>query len=146
MFVLGLNVSDYPEPLRFAEKGTKMSIPKLLVVDDSQAVRVAVRRILVKAGYEVIMAANGIEAIERLRDEPSLMVLDVNMPGLDGYGVCERIRELGPEYRNFPIVFLTSLKSKAMELLGNEFGAYLNKPICEETLLTVVEQQLAHPT
>ena len=120
-----------------------MSIPKLLVVDDCQSVRIKVKRILAAAGYEVITACDGLEAIEKLDEEPSLIVLDVNMPGLDGYGVCEKLREFGSKYDDLPIVFLTSLESKALELLGREFGAYLNKPVCEQQLISVVEDQLA---
>jgi len=120
-----------------------MSIPKLLVVDDSQSVRLAVTRILSNAGYEVITANDGFQAIERLKEEPSLLVLDVNMPGLDGYGVCEKLRELGSKYERLPIVFLTCVESKALELLGREFGAYLHKPVHESELVSVVETQLA---
>ncbi len=123
-----------------------MPKPKLLIVDDSQSVRLTVKRILSEAGYDVITACNGLEAIEKLPEEPALVVLDVNMPGLDGYGVCEKIREMGPKYDNLPIVFLTSLESRALELLGREFGAYLNKPVCEQRLLSVVEQQLIQTT
>ena len=123
-----------------------MPKPKLLVVDDSHYVRLSVRRVLAKAGYEVITACNGLEALEKLSEEPSLIVLDVNMPVLDGYAVCEKLRELGPKYDKLPIVFLTSLESRAMELLGDEFGAYVNKPFLEESLLSAVKEQLAQPT
>ena len=126
------------------EKGPSMpNIPKLLVVDDSQAVRISVKRILTKAGYEVITANDGFEALDRLNEEPSLMVLDVNMPGMDGYGVCEKMLEAGEQYKRFPVVFLTSVENKALEMLGNEFGAYLNKPVSEQELLTLVKNQLA---
>ena len=120
-----------------------MQIPKLLVVDDSQSVRMKVERILTNAGYQVITACDGLQAIDMLAEEPSLIVLDVNMPGLDGYGVCEKMRETGSQYDDLPIVFLTSLESRAMELLGDEFGAYLSKPVCESELLSVVEEQLS---
>lgn len=123
-----------------------MSIPKLLVVDDCQSVRIKVSRILTDAGYDVITATDGLEAIEKMKEQPSLIVLDVNMPGLDGYGVCERLRDLDSNHQDLPIVFLTSLETRALELLGREFGAYLNKPVCEQRLLDVVEQQLAHST
>ena len=123
-----------------------MSRQKLLVVDDSQSVRIKVKRILADAGYDVITACDGLDAIEKLDDETSLMVLDVKMPGLDGYGVCEKLREFGSKYDELPIVFLTSLESRALELLGREFGAYLNKPVCQQELLSVVEEQLAQPT
>jgi len=123
-----------------------MQTRKLLVVDDSQSVRLLVKRILSNAGYEVITACDGFEAIKKLEEEPSLVVLDVNMPGLDGYGVCEKIRELGAKHEDMPIVFLTSLESRALEMLGREFGAYLNKPVCEHKLLAVVGQQLDQAT
>ena len=119
---------------------------RLLVVDDSQSVRVQVKRILTSAGYEVITAANGNEAIELLHHEPSLMVLDVNMPGLDGFSVCEKLKNMGSEYRELPIVFLTCMNTKALELLGQEFGAYLQKPVCEVDLLDAVRTQLHQST
>ena len=119
-----------------------MSVPKLLVVDDSQSIRITVKRVLEKAGYETVLANDGLEAIEKLSEDPALIVLDVNMPGLDGYGVCEKLRELGPDYDRLPIVFLTSLESKAMELLGREYGAYLNKPVQPQLLLDAVEELL----
>lgn len=119
-----------------------MSMPRLLVVDDSQTVRVQVQRILAQAGYEVITASDGNEAMELLRHQPQLMVLDVNMPGLDGYSVCEKLKDMGSEYQHLPIVFLTSVNSRALELLGQEFGAYLQKPVVEADLLDAVKHQL----
>lgn len=119
---------------------------KLLIVDDCQSIRLTVQRILSQAGYEVITAANGNEAIERLQEEPSLMVLDIEMPGMDGYGVCEKLRELGKEYERLPIIFLTCLESKALELLGHEFGAYLKKPVHPGELVSVVKKQLSLAT
>ena len=119
-----------------------MPTPKLLVVDDSHAVRVQVKRILSNAGYQVVTAADGEEAIEMLHEKPQLMVLDVNMPGLDGYGVCEKLRELDDSYSRLPVVFLTSLQNRALEFLGQEFGAYLHKPVAEHELLDAVKTQL----
>lgn len=115
---------------------------KLLIVDDSVTIRTAVNRLFEKEGYETILACDGNEALECLDQNPDLIVLDVNMPGLDGYGVCEKLRELGSQYDRLPIVFLTSVESKAMELLGREFGAYLNKPVDSEQLLQVVDDLL----
>jgi CheY-like chemotaxis protein len=120
-----------------------MSRFKLLVVDDSQSIRFTVRRILANAGYDVITAADGLEAMDRLKEDPALVVLDVNMPGLDGFGVCEKMRESGSGYEQTPVVFLTSMEAKALELLGQEFGAYLHKPVREAQLLSAIEQQLA---
>ena len=118
-------------------------LPKILVVDDCKSVRVSVKRLLAEAGYEVITAADGLEAIEKLEQSPVLVILDINMPGLDGYGVCEKIQEMGSDWEKVPIVFLTSVKSKALEFLGDQYGAYLLKPVGDRQLISVVEEALA---
>ncbi len=122
------------------------SRPKVLVVDDSRAVRVHVERILTDAGYEVITAEDGVAALECLAQHPALIVLDVNMPRLDGYGVCERLSELRGTPQRLPVIFLTSMESKALELLGREFGAYLHKPVSQNALLSAVKTQLESST
>ncbi len=120
-----------------------MPASKILVVDDSSTVRKAVKRILITAGYEVTCACDGYEAIDRLDSNPDLMVLDINMPGLDGYGVCEQLEATGIHPQKLPIVFLTSNDSHALELLGKQYGAYLHKPVEPEKLLAVVDEQLS---
>ena len=118
-----------------------MSMSRIMVVDDCQAVRLAVKRILAQAGYEVVTACDGEEAIEKLTEQPDLVVLDVNMPGMDGYGFCEQLNNQGES--DLPVVFLTAEESKALELLGEQYGAYLNKPVSSDQLLQVVSTQLA---
>lgn len=120
--------------------------PKVLVVDDSRAVRVHVERILTDAGYLVITAEDGVEALACLEQHPALIVLDVNMPRLDGYGVCERLSELSQTRPRLPVIFLTSHESRALELLGREFGAYLHKPVSQTELLSAVKSQLETPS
>ena len=120
-----------------------MSAAKILVVDDSRAVRVSVQRVLEAAGYEVICAVDGNEAISRLDQNPHLMILDINMPGLDGYGVCEQLAAIGVDSQTLPIVFLTSNDSHAMELLGQQYGAYVHKTADGDQLLGVVADQLS---
>ena len=120
-----------------------MSTLKVLVVDDSNAVRVRISQILKSARYEVITAADGAEAMEALqRENPTLMILDVNMPRMDGYGVCEQLNRMRAAAPVPPVVFLTSLNSRALELLGSEFGAYMQKPVEPEQLLSVVGEQI----
>lgn len=119
-----------------------MSDSKILVVDDSRTVRNAVKRALTNAGYEVVCACDGNEAIERLDTKPDLMVLDINMPGLDGYGVCEQLESAGIGRQQLPIVFLTSNGTHAMELLGKQYGAYLQKPVRPNALLSAIKEQL----
>ena len=122
-----------------------MPSAKILIVDDSHTIRFQLERILLGAGFQVITAADGMQAIELLqRQNPSLLILDVKMPALDGYGVCEEMNQLLSDSDRPPVIFLTSLKSKALELLGHEFGAYLQKPVRETELLRIVQQQLEH--
>lgn len=127
---------------RVLEMGIQMSQPTILVVDDCHSVRLSVKRMLVEAGYEVIVACDGEEAIQQLGENPDLIVLDINMPGLDGFGFCERFSNESPELRHVPIVFLTTEESMALEMLGKELGAYLKKPVSDEDLLAVVQSQL----
>jgi CheY-like chemotaxis protein len=120
-----------------------MPSAKILIIDDSHAIRFQLERILIAAGYQVITASDGSHAIELLKQQkPSLLLLDIKMPGLDGYGVCEEISQLHQGADRPPVVFLTSLRTKALELLGKEFGAYLQKPVSEPELLRVVQEQL----
>ena len=116
-----------------------MSSPKILVVDDSSTVRTVLRRTLGQAGYDVVTAADGLEAIEAVKSEqPQLAILDICMPFLDGYGVCQELKRMGKPWSELPIIFLTTLESHALELLGHELGAYLQKPVCDQRLLKTV--------
>ncbi|MEM7784668.1 MAG: response regulator [Planctomycetota bacterium] len=120
-----------------------MAGKQILVVDDSQTVRVLVERILTSAGFDVVIARDGFEGLEKITSETKLVVLDVNMPELDGYGFCEKLNSMSKDYEQLPIVFLTSIESKALELLGRQFGAYLNKPVSKDKLLAAVDDLLS---
>ena len=116
----------------------------ILLADDSATVRATVSKVLVQAGYEVFQAKDGTEAIELAKvHKPDLAILDIVMPGMDGYQVCEQLKDMGEPWNTLPILFLTSVKSNALELLGREFGAYLNKPVKPDHLLSVVDETLA---
>jgi CheY-like chemotaxis protein len=118
-----------------------MASPKVLVADDSATIRTMVRRTLESAGLDVVCVSDGIEAVERLREQPpNLAILDINMPGLDGYAVCDQLRSMGPSWARVPIIFLTSDRSNALQLLGQKFGAYLPKPIHPDQLIATVSQ------
>lgn len=120
-----------------------MSSPHILAVDDSSTVRLHLRRLLTAAGYRVSVATSGVEAISQVQQEcPDLLILDIQMPGLDGYAVCQELKCLGPPWNALPIIFLTSLHSHALCLLGSEMGAYLRKPICADELLTTIARFL----
>ena len=119
-----------------------MSALKILVVDDSDTIRKDVKRALLNAGFDVVCACNGHEAIDLLSDEFDLMVLDINMPGLDGFEVCEQLKTTDIDFQHLPIIFLTASVSRALELLGEQYGAYLQKPVAPDTLLRAVNKQL----
>ncbi len=101
---------------------------KILVVDDSRLVTDIVKLRLEMCGYEVILAHSGEEALERIAEEvPDLLVLDVQMPGIDGYEVCRRLRD-DPRFDALRIIMLTSTDDKHAAF---EAGVddYLNKDI-----------------
>ncbi len=121
-----------------------MQQAKILVADDSRTIRALVRRTLDGAGFDVTLAADGREAVQLARrDHPDLVVLDIQMPEMDGYTACEEILALPDRAPDLPIIFLTKDRAKHLDALGSELGAYLQKPVCEETLLATVRSLLA---
>ena len=99
---------------------------------------------LLKEGYKVITAKNGKEAVERLRNEdPDMMILDINMPLMDGYQVCKEVRE-DPLYRDLPIMFLSIRSEKNDILKGIELGSdeYLTKPFSPKELVLRIKKIL----
>lgn len=112
-----------------------MGAMKVLVVDDEQAVRESLRRSLKFNGYDVILAEDGIQALDMIRTEqPDLTILDVMMPRLDGLGVCRELRSTGYDR---PILMLTARDGVAERVAGLDAGAddYLPKPFALEELL-----------
>jgi two-component system response regulator MprA len=109
---------------------------KILVVDDERAVRESLRRALELEGYEIELAEDGKQALERLdsEPEPDAMVLDVLMPGLDGLEVSRTVRRNGSR---LPILMLTARTQVEDRVEGLDAGAddYLTKPFALEELL-----------
>ena len=117
---------------------------QILVVDDDQAVRDALRRALVMQGYEVELAGDGEEALLKLRSNPhatDLMIVDILMPRLDGLGLTRRLRADGSQ---LPILMLTARDQVADRVAGLEAGAddYLVKPFALEELIARVRALL----
>ncbi len=115
-------------------------IPLVLVVDDSITVRRVTQRLLQREGYRVTLAADGLQALERLADElPAVVLSDIEMPRMDGFDLARNIR--GDErLKPLPIIMITSRiaekhREHAMELGVNH---YLGKPYSEEELLSLV--------
>lgn len=112
---------------------------RLLVVDDDKDIRNLLRIILQNAGYEVLEAANGDEAVA-LCEESDLVLLDVMMPGKDGFTVCREIREK----TRAPILFLTAKGQEYDKIIGFSAGGddYIVKPFVPSELLARVNAQL----
>jgi len=113
----------------------------VLVVDDEQTLREMIGINLNHAGIDVIDAATGIEALERMREvRPDLVVLDVMLPGLDGFEVCRRIREIS----TVPILLLSARGEEIDRVIGLEIGAddYLTKPFAMRELLARIRAML----
>jgi two-component system, sensor histidine kinase and response regulator len=118
---------------------------RIVFIDDEEALRDVVAEILSIAGHETVLAGTGVEGIEAVRRErPDLILCDVNMPRLDGYGVLEAIRK-DPELSSTPFLFLTSLGAQNHVRAGMVSGAddYLSKPIRSAELLAAVDARLA---
>jgi diguanylate cyclase (GGDEF)-like protein len=116
--------------------GGRVAARKVLVTDDSVAIRRLLSRSLLAAGYEVLEAADGREAVEICRSEhPDLVLLDVDMPVLDGMGALEAMKA-EERLRDIPVLFLTARTGGADVASGLELGAhdYLRKP-CDPTEL-----------
>lgn len=104
---------------------------KVLVADDARVMRFATLRILKKLGLEAVEAEDGLQALELFESEkPDLVLIDVQMPGLDGLEVVRRIRQLSTEHW-VPVIFLTSMEDDADFTRGIEAGGddYLTKPV-----------------
>ena len=121
---------------------------KILVVDDERAVRESLRRALELEGYDVQLAEDGAQAIERLGGEnggPDAVVLDVLMPGIDGIEVCRYLRRTG---NTTPVLMLTARDGVGDRVAGLDAGAddYLVKPFALEELLARVRALLRRAT
>lgn len=121
-----------------------MAQQKILVVDDDLRLHRLMELSLQRAGYQIITATTGEEGVEKVRTEkPDLVLMDVLMPGIDGFETTRRIRRL-PEGRHLPIIFLSALDemdAKVRALRGGG-GDYVTKPVRVGELLARIEVQL----
>ncbi len=103
----------------------------ILIADDDPISRRLLHKLLEKSGFDVIEAEDGLQALEKLHDNsPDLILLDCNMPGLNGFEVCEKIQE-DPAYRYSPVIFVTGNHETNEKLRGFHAGGvdYVTKPI-----------------
>ena len=116
------------------------AMKKILVVDDEPDIRGLLKDSLEMEGYLVYTAQNGMEAMEKLKHQPDLILLDVNMPDIDGYTVCEKIRD----YVDCPILFLTARTQEQDRVNGFKSGGddYIVKPFGMEEMLARIQAHL----
>jgi DNA-binding NarL/FixJ family response regulator len=116
----------------------------ILIADDDPGIRLAIKDFLELAGYSVVVASNGEEALLRLDTyHPHLLVSDIKMPRMDGYTLVSRVRQR-PEFRLLPVIFLTERGSTEERIRGYQLGCdlYLPKPFEMEELKAVIRNLL----
>jgi two-component system alkaline phosphatase synthesis response regulator PhoP len=116
------------------------NLKKVLIVDDEADILEIISYNLVKEGYEILTAKNGIEALEKVGPfKPNLVILDIMMPKMSGVDVCKTLRSK-PEYNDTLIIFLTALSDESSQIKGLETGAddYISKPISPKVLVSRV--------
>lgn len=104
--------------------------PKILIVDD-QNEQIELLRALLSSKYQILSTTTGEEALKMVRDQlqPDLIILDINMPGMDGFAVCQQLKS-DKKFRQIPIIFITALLDAESEQQGLELGAvdFISKP------------------
>ncbi len=120
-----------------------MSI-RILAVDDSSTIRGLVSRALKQAGFEVYLACDGVEGVGTLPDaDPHLIITDINMPKMDGFGLIESVRA-SAEYRSVPILVLTTESGTELKARARKCGAtgWIVKPFEDDRLIAVIDKVL----
>lgn len=121
---------------------------RILCVDDDISMLNTIEDILINAGYAVSLAKSGSQALDLIRRgiEYQLVLLDVDMPDMDGYETFKRIRELDAA-KEIPIIFLTGLDSPDFEIKGWEYGAadYITKPFIKSVFLARIKNRIVVP-
>jgi len=146
--VLILNPPQLAQRLGVASKAVKaaasasplQTLPVIMVVDDSLTVRKITSRMLARAGYQVVTATDGVDALEKLAElgdtVPEVMLLDIEMPRMDGFALAKHLRR-DPKTQNMPIIMITSRTADKHRDYAMQLGVntYLGKPYQEDELL-----------
>jgi len=120
---------------------------KVLIVDDEPNIIVPLQFLMEQESYKVMVAANGDEAMEMIaKFKPDLILLDIMLPGVDGYQVCQNVRE-NPEWQNIKIIFL-SAKGREIDVVKGmalSADAYIKKPFAIADVVAQVKDLLVVP-
>ncbi len=120
---------------------------KILVVEDDRMIATALTVRLKAAGYEVVAAYDAVFAVSMaVKQQPDLILLDISMPGGNGFKVAERVQTLAPTIGT-PIIFLTASKQPGLREQALELGAvgFFEKPYEAAELLTAIQEALGEP-
>ncbi|WP_354681375.1 hybrid sensor histidine kinase/response regulator [Cupriavidus plantarum] len=118
--------------------------PTVMVVDDSLTVRKASQRLLSRAGYQVVLARDGVDALKQLQEVmPDAMLVDIEMPNMDGFDLTRNVRA-DDRTRHMPIIMITSRTAEKHRSYAMEIGVnvYLGKPYNEDELLRTLHERL----
>lgn len=121
-----------------------MAVSKILLVDDEPDLVTNVKFFLESEGYAVETCSSGRDVLPKAQAyRPHLILLDVMMPGIDGFEVCRRLQS-DKELQSTPVVMLTAMSHKASETTGKALGAvdYLTKPLANKKLLSTIQRLL----
>lgn len=119
---------------------------KILIVDDDKVLAQSTSEILERVGYETVTAYDGPEALEKFRaDLPDLVILDVAMPGMNGFEVAAEMRKIEPEENRTKIVILTAYSQSFLlySQLETRINSYLTKPLMLKELVEHVSRLLS---
>jgi Chemotaxis protein histidine kinase and related kinases len=131
------HLANPQRPAAASAASNQRQVPMVMVVDDSLTMRKVTGRVLERHNFEVVAARDGIEALERLEERvPDLMLLDIEMPRMDGYELATAMRA-DPRYKDVPIVMITSRSGDKHRQRAFEIGVqrYLGKPYQELDLM-----------
>ena len=118
---------------------------RILIIEDDRSTARLTEYTLQQAGYEATVSADGFDGLRRaLSDYPDLVILDIMLPGLDGYEVCHRLRQK-PETANTPVLMISAKSRQEDKDVGLKVGAddYLTKPVDPAEILAKVETLLS---
>ena len=119
---------------------------KVLAIDDSRTMRDLLQVSLTESGFDITLAEDGIDGLDKLETaQPDVVITDINMPRLDGFGVIEAVRAKA-EYRATPILVLTTESSPAMKTRARDAGAtgWIVKPFDDASLVSVLRRLTGH--
>jgi twitching motility two-component system response regulator PilG len=120
---------------------------KVLVIDDSNTIRRSAEMFLRQAGFEVILAEDGFDALAKISDhQPKIIFVDIMMPRLDGYQTCALIKQ-NPNLKSTPVIMLSSKDGVFDRARGRLAGSdrYLTKPFTREALIETVNEYVKPP-